>query len=93
MNIIDIYCSEKEDNKMFLEKGVSILLKQERSKDDQYLKEREENLKVSLATDFLKQDPDWICEECGAPVICDYVTSYYEHYVCVGKNEHSFIVR
>ncbi len=93
MNIIDIYCAEKEENKQFLDKGVNILLKQDKSISVQALKEKEEYLKVSLATDFLKHDPDWICKECGAPVICDYITSYYEHYTCVGKEEHSYTIR
>lgn len=92
MNIVEIYCNENPKNKAFLDNGVKILLKNEAHLSDKDLRDKAEHIKKSLAKDFSRNNPDWICEECGAPVVCDYVTSYYEHYTCVGEVEHDFTV-
>ena len=90
MNIVEIYCSENPKNKTFLDNGVKILLKNEAHLSDKDFREKADQIKKSLAKDFSRNNHDWICEECGAPVVCDYVTSYYEHYICVGDVGHDF---
>lgn len=92
MNIIEIYCSKNPKNRTFLDNGVKILLKSENGLSDQDLKDKAKKIEEALAKDFSMSNPDWICEECGAPVVCDYTTSYYEHYTCVGDELHGFSV-
>lgn len=90
MNIVEIYCNANPKNKKFLDKAVKILLKNETHLFGQDLKDKAKQIEEALAKDFSRNNPDWICEECGAPVVCDYITSYYEHYTCVGEVEHVF---
>lgn len=91
MNIVEIYCSKNEINKKYLENGVNLILEKERDiYSPENFKKRKEELKQDLANDFSKSDPNWICEECGAPVVCYNVDSYNEYYSCVGEDKHSF---
>lgn len=90
MNIVEIYCNANPKNKKFLDKAVKILLKNETHLFGQDLKDKAKQIEEALAKDFSRNNPDWICEECGAPVVYDYITSYYEHYTCVGEVEHVF---
>jgi hypothetical protein len=93
MNIVEIYCAKNKNNEMFLENGVNLILEKDKdvySKEN--LQKKKEELKTSLAQDFIKENPDWICEECGAPVVCYDIDSYNEYYSCVGDGRHSFNV-
>lgn len=92
MNIIEIYSNADSKNKIFLKNGVRILMQNEVQLSNDDLKDRECQIMNDLATDFSKNDPNWICQECGAPVVCDYITSYYEHYTCVGESQHDFTI-
>lgn len=94
MNIVEKYCAKNIKNKVFLENGVKILFKNKYAQSTSDLEVKKKQIEIDLATDFLKQDPDWICKECGAPIVCDYITSYYEHYTCVnGEDNHTFTVK